>query len=878
MLQSLFRCVGGYRPLPTLVGAAALCLGGVSARAQCGTSVLWHDGGEVTASHATPSYYLGGAANEPRLYSMGKPAAPGPEATHNPGGGPLTAVLDGDYVYVALGERGVEIIDMTNPAAPVQVQSIGGGNAKDVAVSSGKLFVCWNGDIRTYDVSNPAIPQWLSTYAIGNAIEIESRNNIVFAMGGFTVTAVDYQNPTSPVFRDSVAFADTTRRMDVRPGTLAVLADSDIFFFDISTPSNITQVSAVTNVATSIDDGTCEFGQAGGVPVLYFVNFDRNLDAVSLANPASPQPMPAIALDLSSSTRVAAPSADRVHVAMGSGLISFATTLSGASQLSSVNMGPVGLRGLVTAGNALVAAPGNALLVYDATNPAAPVLAASVPLPDFVNALAADGARVYVQTDGEILQTYDVSNPASPLLLGEDTVVSDAWEMHARGDYLYMTTWAEKFDIYRVADPNNIRRKSSTETMFSAGLVVEDAIAYVVTGATIDIYDTADPSNPELLAMHPSPGLWAFESAVMMPGHILAAMTGIGECQAIDVSNPANPAVRATLNFPGLLPFPHAAGSLLIVSRPQEVKLVDWSDPSSPVILPQTLRQSGQMEYGTMVGTVFFGTSYYEIGIDAFDLPGLPRLTQQPVAQMVCASDTSVQLSVTLAEPAGATYRWRRAGFPMSNGTTTWGTTISGATTATLTFTNPHVQDIALYDCVITNSCGSITSKGVSLFPGIAPQIVLEPQDRNVCPSGSATLSVGWLGSLPATFAWEAEAPAGSGNWIGVNDGEFTRFSIEGATTRFLTISAQVGETLPELLQTRYRCVVTNECGSATSDAATLRICVGDYNCDGFVNGNDFDDFAGYFEAGDPAADVNRDGFVNGDDYDVFAEAFEAGC
>ena len=66
MLQSLFRCVGGYRPLPTLVGAAALCLGGVSARAQCGTSVLWHDGGEVTASHATPSYYLGGGAHKLR--------------------------------------------------------------------------------------------------------------------------------------------------------------------------------------------------------------------------------------------------------------------------------------------------------------------------------------------------------------------------------------------------------------------------------------------------------------------------------------------------------------------------------------------------------------------------------------------------------------------------------------------------------------------------------------------------------------------------------------------------------------------------------------------------------------------------------------------
>ena len=54
--------------------------------------------------------------------------------------------------------------------------------------------------------------------------------------------------------------------------------------------------------------------------------------------------------------------------------------------------------------------------------------------------------------------------------------------------------------------------------------------------------------------------------------------------------------------------------------------------------------------------------------------------------------------------------------------------------------------------------------------------------------------------------------------------------------------------------------------------------CPGDINADGFVNGDDYDFFAGFFEAGDLRADFNADGFVNGDDYDAFAEHFEAGC
>lgn len=51
-----------------------------------------------------------------------------------------------------------------------------------------------------------------------------------------------------------------------------------------------------------------------------------------------------------------------------------------------------------------------------------------------------------------------------------------------------------------------------------------------------------------------------------------------------------------------------------------------------------------------------------------------------------------------------------------------------------------------------------------------------------------------------------------------------------------------------------------------------------DVNHDGYVNGNDYDDFAELFEAGDLGADFNLDGYVNGNDYDAFADHFESGC
>ncbi|QOI99962.1 MAG: hypothetical protein HRU70_05470 [Phycisphaeraceae bacterium] len=59
--------------------------------------------------------------------------------------------------------------------------------------------------------------------------------------------------------------------------------------------------------------------------------------------------------------------------------------------------------------------------------------------------------------------------------------------------------------------------------------------------------------------------------------------------------------------------------------------------------------------------------------------------------------------------------------------------------------------------------------------------------------------------------------------------------------------------------------------------------CPADWNCDGFVDFFDFDDFVTTFEGGTPPAcrtdaDFNGDGFVDFFDFDDFVLAFEAGC
>jgi hypothetical protein len=93
------------------------------------------------------------------------------------------------------------------------------------------------------------------------------------------------------------------------------------------------------------------------------------------------------------------------------------------------------------------------------------------------------------------------------------------------------------------------------------------------------------------------------------------------------------------------------------------------------------------------------------------------------------------------------------------------------------------------------------------------------------------------------------------------------------------TAETQIGvRACPGISSYSIRCVVSNACGTAASNAATYTVCAADFNCDGLANSQDFFDFDGAFFAGDPAADFNGDGVINSQDFFDYLSAFFGGC
>ncbi|MBX9736402.1 MAG: immunoglobulin domain-containing protein, partial [Phycisphaerales bacterium] len=91
----------------------------------------------------------------------------------------------------------------------------------------------------------------------------------------------------------------------------------------------------------------------------------------------------------------------------------------------------------------------------------------------------------------------------------------------------------------------------------------------------------------------------------------------------------------------------------------------------------------------------------------AFGSPA-PSISDQPASRTVCASG-SAMFSVTAAGIGPFTYQWRKDTSPINP------TLNPSAATATLSITSVSNPDTGSYDCIVTSTCGSVTSNAATL-------------------------------------------------------------------------------------------------------------------------------------------------------------------
>ncbi len=200
----------------------------------------------------------------------------------------------------------------------------------------------------------------------------------------------------------------------------------------------------------------------------------------------------------------------------------------------------------------------------------------------------------------------------------------------------------------------------------------------------------------------------------------------------------------------------------------------------------------------------------------AVALPAVPKFTAGPTAATVnVGADAS--LSAIVTGTPSPTLQWQRA----PKGSSTFAnlvdsTTFSGATTATLSVaaTQPGMNGDQ-FRLVATNIAGTATSAAVALTVRTPPAIVAAPAARTVTAGQTANFTVSASGTAPLAFIWQ-RAPAESESFTTLTNGA----GITGAATATLSIAS----TTTAMSGARFRAVVSNSLGTATSSAATLTV------------------------------------------------------
>lgn len=177
-------------------------------------------------------------------------------------------------------------------------------------------------------------------------------------------------------------------------------------------------------------------------------------------------------------------------------------------------------------------------------------------------------------------------------------------------------------------------------------------------------------------------------------------------------------------------------------------------------------------------------------------------ITTQPIASLTQCSGTTTNISVVATGP-GLTYQWQQS----TNGGLNY-VNAAGAntTTATMTTLGTAVNG-TLFRCVVTGTCGTVTSDAATLT--VPPNTAITGQPSSIaqqCFGVTTNIAVTAVGAN-LTYQWQQSTDGGQ---------SYSNAQGTNTTTATMTTLASAANL------TQFRCIVTGTCGTVTSNTSTL--------------------------------------------------------
>jgi hypothetical protein len=555
-------------------------------------------GGSIDAVAAAGAYVYFGEGPVLRILDRSGSGALVPLGQTAPlPGGPIRGVaVAGGRAYVAAGDAGLRVIDVSDPPSPEEIGAVDSpGREVDVSIRGSYAYVAAQdrsirreGGLRVVDVSNAASPTLVGTLDVGGSAEavrvVGSYAYVAAAASGLRV--VDVSDPHLPVEVSGLSWsaAWSALDLDVVAGRAYLLGARSLRVIDVSDPRSPVEVGSFEGFSSAqqvrVHNGYAFVGDyfqglrildvsqgdtpvevaaegADGVPALdltsdrAYVSFRGvGLRVLDVSDPLSPVELGVYAApDSVNKLYVDGPLA---YLTTGSSSRMFIADVSDPGRpfaLGSYRVtGPVVRDGRVVeepetlgvhvrGSHAFLGAYTAGLRVLDVTDPTAPREVGAFERPFDAGPVFVSGSRAYVGDLYFGLWILDVSNPEAPTELGNTLSSADSvLSVHVVGDYAYIASDEEGLVIYDVSNPAQ-PVKVGHNWLGGVGTVevfVQSQFAYVGS-AGLRVLDISDPTNPAEIGAYP-----VGARAVQVHG-AHAYVAGAQGIVMIDVSNPYAP-------------------------------------------------------------------------------------------------------------------------------------------------------------------------------------------------------------------------------------------------------------------------------------------------------------------------------------------------
>ncbi len=355
----------------------------------------------------------------------------------------------GNTAYISSLSGGA-VIDVSDPTAPSLITYDAALEGRKLYVSGNLCFVAHYTDgIKVVDIGDPAVPALVHQYTtVEPAYDVAFNGHDIYLVDGSSFEIIEFFKPTYPVTIDCGGSATSPVAFDIEGNTAYVVHSGGMQVYDISDPSNLSQIGSYTNTDWIHDIVVRgDYAYAAGLDSMYI--FD-------VSDPTAPH---------------------RVCDMEGTML------------------------GLDVAGDYAYFV-GGGLYIYSIATPTYYSYVGQNTTPNYPQVIEVRGDYAYLADDLEGLYILDVSDPAAPAVIGVTTEDFHGVGLDVCGDYAYVAADEDGLFIVDISDPSNPAVVASYDPGYALDVDIAGDIALVACYiAGFALLDISDPTSPEVIVL-----------------------------------------------------------------------------------------------------------------------------------------------------------------------------------------------------------------------------------------------------------------------------------------------------------------------------------------------------------------------------------------